>query len=247
MTTTPPIAPPPESAGATSPHQRRASGCWIIGGAVFLVILLTIFLTYTVARRAVDNIPDLVGSVGDELTEKEEKQIDISAVVTEVRELARLETAKMRVVHMSTIRQSYKYIPDALAGDELTLVAEGEVIAGIDLRRLTRDDVWLSEDGVLTIRLPRAQILVSRLDNRKTRVTSRDTGALRRSDIDLESKARENAERGIRNEALRKGILDTAQKNAETRLADFLMTLGAEKLRFTDESGPVDDVEPLSR
>ncbi len=238
MTTTPPSEPLPETADIQSPSRGRLRGCWIIGGAAFLLILLTIFLTYTVARRAVENVPDLVGSVGDEITEKEEKQIDISAVVTEVRELARLETAKMRVVHMSTIRQSYKYIPDALAGDELTLVAEGEVIAGIDLREVTRDDVWLSEDGTLTIRLPRAKILVSRIDNEKTRVTSRDTGALRKSDIDLESKARENAERGIRAEALRKGILDTAQRNAETRLADFLMTLGAEKLRFTDETKP---------
>lgn len=240
----PPIDPtPPESPEASPAQRNRGLGCLIAVAALFLLTLIAIFLTYRVAQRAVDNAPDLVGSVADELTRKEEKKIDVSAVVTEVRELARLETAKMRVVHMSTIRQSYKYIPDALAGDELTLVAEGEVIAGIDLRQITRDDVWLAEDGTLTIRLPRAQILVSRIDNRKTRVTSRDTGALRKSDINLESKARENAERGMRNEALRKGILDVAQRNAETRLADFLMTLGAEKLRFTDETKPVENPE----
>lgn len=242
MTDTPPTDPPPPEHQGTAPApKKRWLGCWILASALFLLTVVAVFLTYRVAQRAVDSAPDLVGSVADELTRKEEKQLDISAVVTEVRELARLETAKMRVVHMSTIRQSYKYIPDALAGDELTLVAEGEVIAGIDLRQITRDDVWISEDGTLTIRLPRAQILVSRIDNRKTRVTSRDTGALRKSDIDLESKARENAERGMRNEALRKGILDVAQRNAETRLADFLMTLGAEKLRFTDETKPVEN------
>lgn len=241
MTDMPPIDPPPENQGTPPAPKKRWLGCWILVSALFLLTVVAVFLTYRIAQRAVDNAPDLVGSVADELTRKEEKQLDISAVVTEVRELARLETAKMRVVHMSTIRQSYKYIPDSLAGDELTLVAEGEVIAGIDLRQITRDDVWISEDGTLTIRLPRAQILVSRIDNRKTRVTSRDTGALRKSDIDLESKARENAERGMRNEALRKGILEVAQRNAETRLADFLMTLGAEKLRFTDETKPVEN------
>lgn len=240
MTTQPPIesAPPAE---ASLPARGRLSGCWIIGGALFLLMFFAIYLTYRVAQRTIENAPNLVGSMADELTKKEEKQIDLNAVVTEVRELARLETAKMRVVHMSTIRQSYKYIPNSIAGDELTLVAEGEVIAGIDLREVTRDDVWIAEDDTLTIRLPRAKILVSRLDNRKTRVTSRDTGVLRKGDIDLESKARENAERGIRNEALRQGILKMAQDNSEKRLADFLMTLGAQKIRFTDESGPAED------
>lgn len=239
MTTQPPIEPttPPEPPAEA---RSRWLGCWMVGAALILVVAFGIYLTYRVAQRAVDNAPDVVSSVADELTEKQEQQIDLNAVVTEVRELARLETAKMRVVHMSTIRQSYKYIPDAIAGDELTLVAEGEVIAGIDLREVTRDDAWIAEDGTLTIRLPRAKILVSRLDNRKTRVISRDTGVLRRGDIDLESKARENAERGMRNEALRKGILDTAQENAEERLAEFLMTLGARKIRFTGEERPAE-------
>ena len=239
MTTEAPIDPPPPEEPRPSSKGRWA-GCLIVGIALLIVCLFSAWLVYKAVRGAIANPPDVVGPVAEELTEKEEKQIDLSAVVTEVRELARLETAKMRVVHMSTIRQSYKYIPDALAGDELTLVAEGEVIAGIDLREVTREDAWIAEDGTLTIRLPRAKILVSRLDNRKTRVVNRDTGALRKGDVNLESRARENAERGIRNEALRKGILDMAQQNAETRLADFLLTLGAEKIRFTDEQRPMD-------
>lgn len=240
MTTPPPA---PEAASRpldpqAPPARGRLLGCWLIAGAIFLLMVFALYLAYRLGKQAIANPPDLVGSVADELTEIEEEQLDLSAVVTEVQELARLETARMRVVHMSTIRQSYKYIPDALAGDELTLVAEGEVIAGIDLREVTRDDVWLGEDGVLTIRLPEARILVSRLDNRKTRVVSRDTGALRKGDVDLESRARENAERGVRNEALRKGILDLAEENAEARLADFLMTLGARQIRFADTPPP---------
>ena len=47
-----------------------------------------------------------------------EEQIDLGAVVARVRALNRLETASMRVVHVSTITQSYQLVPNALAGDE---------------------------------------------------------------------------------------------------------------------------------
>src|SRR5205814_3192636 len=49
----------------------------------------------------------------------------------------------------------------------------------------------------------------------------------RRADVGMEGRARQYAEQNIRNEALRKGILPLAQKNAEARIAGLLHTLGA--------------------
>lgn len=161
-----------------------------------------------------------------------EEVVDITALVTRVRELNRLETAAIRVIHISTITQSYQLVPNALAGDELTLLATGDVIAGIDLSQLKPEDVRREPDGTIILELPPAQILVSRIDNRESRVINRKTGVLRRADAHLESHARQNAEIGIRNEALRQGILILAEQNAETRLAEFLHTLGFQKVRF---------------
>jgi len=166
------------------------------------------------------------------LTSAQEEMIPIGALVTRVRDLSRLETASMHVVHISTVKQGYQLIPNAIAGDELTFFAAGDVIAGVDLSQLHDDDVRREADGAIVLRLPPPQVLFTRLDNRESRVISRKTGLLRRADVDLESRARQYAEGGIRSEAVRRGILPLASQNAETKLAAFLHTLGFSKVRF---------------
>lgn len=164
------------------------------------------------------------------------KVVDLSALVTQVRELNRLETASMRVIHVGRVTQTYQMVPNALAGDEITFLAAGEVLAGIDLSKLQPSNVSRTPDGTITLVLPPPMILVTRVDNQESKVLSRKTGALRRADVDLETRARQNAEVNIRAEAIKKGILPMASKNAEKKLADFLHTLGFDKVRFV--SGP---------
>jgi len=172
-----------------------------------------------------------------EALKPEEKVVDVAALVTQVRELNRLETASMHVMHVGRISQSYKLVPNAIAGDEITFLAEGDVIAGIDLAKLRPEDVWRSPDGTINLRLPPPEVLITRVDNAKSRVLDRDTGVLRRRDIDLETRARQHAEDNIRSEALKKGVLDIAAQSGETKLAGFLHTLGFEKIRFVSSSG----------
>ena len=163
---------------------------------------------------------------------KEEEQVDLGSVVTRVRSLARLETASMHVANVSTIRQGYNLLPDKLAGDQITLYAAGDVIAGIDLSTIQQRDVWREPDGTLVMRLPQPQVLVTRLDNRETRVINRKTGIFRGADQGLEGRARQYAEVQIRNEAVRKNILGMAQEGGEAKLAPLLHTLGFTKVRF---------------
>jgi len=165
------------------------------------------------------------------MTPKEE-QADLGSVVTRVRSLSRLETASMHAVNVSTISQSYNFVPNSIAGDELTFFAAGDVIAGIDLSFIQQRDVWRQPDGTLVMRLPPSQILVSRIDNRESKVITRRTGIFRRADNGLEGRARQYAEQQIRNEAVRKNILGMAQEGAEAKLAPLLHTLGFTKVRF---------------
>jgi hypothetical protein len=197
--------------------------------AVFVLLGAGAYVAWRLARRAAKEVVT-------DLTKPREKQVDLGALVTQVRELSRLETAAMRVMHVSTISQTYTMVPDALGGDELTLLAAGDVIAGIDLSLLQPHDVWREPDGTIVLRLPSSQILVSRVDNKESRVMSRKTGMLRRGDVNLESRARQHAEQAIRNEAVRKGILQMASQNGEKKIADFLHTLGAQKVRFSNSS-----------
>src|SRR2546428_12184031 len=160
-----------------------------------------------------------------------EEQVDLTALVTRVRALNRLETASMRVVHVSTVTQSYQYVPDGLTGDQLTFLATGDVIAGIDLSQLRQEDVSREGDGTIVVRLPPSQVLVTRLDNRESHVINRKTGLLRRADVHMEGRARQYPEQGIRNEAARKGILSLASQNAEVKVAELLHMFGFQRVR----------------
>ncbi|MBV9069694.1 MAG: DUF4230 domain-containing protein [Acidobacteria bacterium] len=168
---------------------------------------------------------------------RKEETVDLGSLVTRIRDLNRLETASMRVVSVSTIRQTYDLIPNALAGDELTLYSAGDVIAGVDLSLLKTEDAYRQPDGTVVVHLPPPQVLLSRIDNRATHVIDRRTGVFRRADVGMEGRARQYAEQNIRNEALRKGILPLAQTNAEARIAGLLHTLGASKVRFDVSTG----------
>jgi hypothetical protein len=197
-------------------------------GAFLILIAVAVTSGYVVWRIAKRTVVETV------LT-PEEKTVDIATLVTQVRELNRLETASMRVMHVGTISQTYKMVPNALAADEITFLATGDVFAGIDLAQLRPEDVWRSPDGTINLRLPPAQVLVTRVDNEQSRVLNRKTGVLRRADVDLETRARQHAEENIRAEALKRGILKMAADNGEKKMAELLRTLGAEKVRFVRE------------
>ena len=161
-----------------------------------------------------------------------EEQVDIAAIVTRVRGLNRLETTAMRVTHTGKVSQTYQMIPNAFAGDEVTLMAVGDVIAGVDLSLLKPDDVHLNPDGTVLFRLPPPMILVTRLDNRQTHVVNRKTGIFRRADAQLESHARQYAEQQIRNVAMQQGILKIAKENAQLRIGELAHAMGARRVRF---------------
>jgi len=197
--------------------------------ALTLLLLCVIATAWFVARR--------VEQMTVRAVTRKEEMVDLGTLVTRVRELNRLETATMRVTNVSTVKQTYDLIPNALAGDELTLYAAGDVIAGVDLSIMKPDDVHREPNGTIVVRLPPPQLLVSRIDNRASHVITRRTGVFRRADIGLEGRARQYAEQNIRNEAVRRGILQLAQQNAEGRVAELLHTLGAGRVRFVDGNG----------
>ena len=205
--------------------MRRRSA--ILLGLLGVVVLVTVggYVAFRLARRAVQATVQDIGK-------PEERTIDMGALVTQVRELSRLETASMRVMHVSTITQSYNFVPNAVAGDQMTFLAAGDVVAGVDLSSIQQKDVWRETDGTIVMRLPPSQIFFTRVDNRESRVISRKTGLLRKADVNLESRIRQHAEQAIRNESVKKGILLMASQNAERKLADFLHTVGFQKVSF---------------
>lgn len=209
---------------------------WIVVAVILVLAALVPAGMAWFAWRAVRKPADVV----KQAVKREEVMLDHGAIVTRIQDLARLETASMRVMHVSTVRQSHGIVPQALAGDEITFVAVGDVIAGVDLQRLRPDDV-IVEGRSVTVRLPPSEILVTRLDNEQSHIANRSTGVLRRSDPGLESRLRASSEKGIRKTSLDRGILELADRNAEQRVVGLLQALRFESVRIIRPARPAAD------
>ena len=155
--------------------------------------------------------------------------------INEVRALARLETIQYsieKVITGETGGGTFK----TLFGDKILFVAHGTVIAGIDMEKLQPQDMHF-ENGVLTVKLPPAEIFIATLDNEKSYVYQRDTGILAKPDMNLETLVRQSAEQEIRKGALEDGILQQAQINAEAYLFKFFAALGYPNTIFLKDQG----------
>jgi hypothetical protein len=117
------------------------------------------------------------------------------------------------------------FLPNFLAGDRLLMLVHGQVVAGVDFSRLRGDDIRVDGKSV-RVHLPAPQVLLTRLDNTRTRVYSRDTGLLVPADPNLETQVRQEAERELLAEAVQDGILTTARQNAQGTLTGLLLGLG---------------------
>jgi len=158
--------------------------------------------------------------------------VDQPTVVRQIQQLHRLETVRYSMEKIISGEHDNPYLPKFLVSDRLLLVVHGEVIAGVDLRKIEPSDVSVRGHSV-TIHLPQSEILVVRLDNSKTRVYSRDTGLFSSPDPNLESEVREEAERQLQQAALQDGVLKSAGENARTALAVILKGLGFEQIDFS--------------
>jgi hypothetical protein len=152
-----------------------------------------------------------------------------------VRALARLETIQYSVEKVITGETGGGTF-QALFGDKILFVGHGTVIAGIDMAKLQPEHMRF-ENGVLTVRLPPAEIFIAALNNEKSYVYQRDTGVLSKPDINLETLVRQSAEQEILKAALEDGILEQAQLNAEAYLLKFFAALGYPNTIFINDQG----------
>lgn len=149
------------------------------------------------------------------------------SVVVSIRLLARLETATARVERVVDLRDEQSELFGLVQSeDAILLVAAGDVVAGVDLSELSDDSVHLGPDGSTTIELPAPTIFSARLDNSATYVHSRTTDLMARRSETLETRARREAERSLRDAALESGLLTRAGEQAQRTVESLLRSLG---------------------
>ncbi len=152
-------------------------------------------------------------------------------VVDRIQQLQRLETVVYTMDKIVSGEKDNPFLPDFLTGDRLLMLVHGQVVAGIDFARLRGGDISIQGKNI-HVRLPQPQIFMTRVDESRTRVYSRQTGLLVRVDPNLESQVRQEAERQLLEAALQDGILNTAKQNARSTLTGMLTGLGFEKVEF---------------
>lgn len=214
---------------------------WVIGLGILILVAIPSFLAYQFFGAMRDFTAggiDRVNAMADSVSTQVANVLhptptiipDPVTIIHQVRSLARLETIQYSVEKV-IVAESGQGPFGFLVGDRLLFVAHGTVIAGVDLEKLAPDDLR-TENGVLYIALPEAEILSYSLDNEKSSIYSRDTGLLTRGNPTLETDARRAAEEEILNAALEDGILDQAQANAEAYMLRLLLNLGFPEVIF---------------
>lgn len=159
-------------------------------------------------------------------------------VVVAVRDLARLESTSYHVERVIDLTSHQSRLGGLLqADDSILLVAAADVIAGVDLTRMRDGDVVIEPaERRATITLPPVEILSARLDNDRTYVHRRETDLLARRNDSLETEARREAERTLRQAALDAGILERSERNAARTVEALVRSLGYEhvEVRFRE-------------
>jgi hypothetical protein len=209
----------------------------VLSGLI-LVLLLIVVLAFTFLSRQFDKAVQPIQEVNNRLSTQVSQFLhptptilpDPVSIINEVRSLARLETIQYSVEKVITAELNQGTF-GSLFGDRLLFVAHGYVIAGVDLSKITEDDLRMVGE-TLRVKLPEAEVFVATLDNEKSYVYDRNTGLLRRADTQLESEARRVAEAEILRTATEDGILIQAQTNAETYLLSLLNSLGFSRVVF---------------
>ncbi len=212
----------------------------IVGVAAFLVVNAVQDMTGAVRQTTEDAlgpVNDMTGGLATQVNQFMNPTPtvlpDPVTVIQDIRTLARLETIQYTVEQVVTADRGQGSF-DFLFGDEMLFVAHGVVIAGVDLAKMEKDDMWL-DSGVLYVRLPEPEIFIATLDNDKSYVYDRDRGLFTKGDIDLETAARQVAEDQIEQAAIEDGILELAETNAESYLSRFLGSLNYPDVVFVEE------------
>jgi hypothetical protein len=151
------------------------------------------------------------------------------SVVDRIQRLQRLETVVYNMDKIVTGEKDNPFLPNFIAGDRLLMLVHGQVVAGVDFSSLRSSDIRVDGKSV-HVHLPYPRILITRVDNSRTRVYSRNTGLLVPVDPNLETQVRQEAERQLLEEAVQGGILTTARQNAQTTITGLLLGLGFENV-----------------
>ncbi|MBV8551048.1 MAG: DUF4230 domain-containing protein [Acidobacteriaceae bacterium] len=155
------------------------------------------------------------------------RSLDTPSVITQIKQLKQLVTVRYSIQRVVGLTEPK--VP--LGSESILLIVQGEALAGVDLAELKPRDFLFSDERKVMINLPSAKLIDTYLDEKQIKIWDRQITWWTPwvpFDPELEHKARLRALDEVRSAALAMGILDQAQRNAESAIRDFLNALGVQ-------------------
>jgi Protein of unknown function (DUF4230) len=206
---------------STPPQLRR------LGLVPGLLIGVVIVLSLVLLTARVQSGP--LAALWTAITGRDTRIVSQGSVVDRIQRLQRLETVVYNMDKIISGERINPILPDFLTGDRILMIVHGQVVAGIDFSQLRSGDISVNGKEV-HVKLPAPQVLITHVDNGRTRVYTRSTGLLVPMDPNLETQVRQQAEQELKEEALQDGILAVARVNARSTVTGLLLALGFEKV-----------------
>lgn len=216
----------------TAPPKRGLG----VGSALLIALLVGMVGLFALIVWGVRNVADAVPTPSDlsEALAPEPFEEVGPVIVRSVRDLANLTTVE-QVQYTIVEKGTDGGFLNWANGDSLQLFAVARIGAGVDLSEVSVRSFDLSEDGVIEVEVPAAEIQYVSVDNQATQILDRSTGIFTSGDPRLETDARRLADDVLRQAALDGGILDTAEDNAREAITNFLLSAGYRDVVITFE------------
>jgi hypothetical protein len=187
---------------------------WAAAGAFAGIVLAAVFFL-TIGRR---NFP--------------ERTFDAPAMVKQIQGLSELVSVKYTVQKVIGLEE--KKTP--VGAEKLLLIVQAEVLAGVDLAVVSPGSIRILPQNEIKVTLPPARIFHIVIDDKETKVWDRQITWWTpwvSPNPDLERQARLAAIASIKQAAIDMGILDQAQRNAESVIRNLLQTMGAKSVTLS--------------
>jgi hypothetical protein len=207
--------------------ERRPPWLWVAGaGLVGGGVLLGALGSWSLTPK-LPSLPPLSSSVT--------VVRPTSSVLSKIQDMKRLESVTFHMERVIDLSEKQSQLFGLVqTEDAILLVAAAEVRAGIDLGKLGASDVVVDvEKRTAKVTLPPAEILGSALDGERTYVHTRKTGVLARRRENLETRARQEAERTLVEAAREAGIIPRAEENATRTIDGLVRSLGYDHVEVT--------------
>ena len=150
---------------------------------------------------------------------------DLKEKVLKMKDMSELATSEFtfsKVIKASDDQTWYKF-----GGRKILFTCEAIVKAGVDISQLKAEDVSVAEDGKVTLRMPKAKIILTNIDPAKIKEVYRDVSFSRNdfSTEEIDGLLRQ-AQMNIDSTVQHSGILEDAEKNAKDIIGSWLTQNG---------------------